>query len=397
MRLFDDPLFGMFGDRVLGLVSRGGAEYGECAATAARVKAGDADSWHDAWFATAARVESEGEDSAARGHVRSAADAFWRATTYFRASYQPLFGAPVDPRLPVAFARESACFARMATLVRPPVVPVEVPFEDTTLSGYLCLPDDGRTTGCPCLIGVNGYDSNVHEMYWSHAFPAIRRGYVCLLVDGPGQGRALVEQGLTLRPDWDTVLSGVVGFALARPEVDPERVAVMGWSLGGYLAPRGVAGDGRVQALIADPGQWDLLAPMLRALPDDLAARAYDAAPAELEPYFTPLLEDPVLHWKLAQRGLWVHGVAGMGELAVELGRFRLADHVAGITCSTLVVANETDAVSAQAETLYAELPGPKTLLRLKPGHGYTGHCQTGNRSGFDRLAFDWLDEVLRP
>lgn len=393
MTRFDDPLFQMFAARTLGLVSRGGAETGEVAAIAEHVKPGDSDSWYNAWVATASRVAAEAEESRSRGHPRSAAEAFWRATTYFRASYQPLFGAPVDPRLKAAFARERECFARMSRLARPAVVAVDVPYEGTTLPGYLCVPDDGNATSRATVISVNGYDSNVHELYWAHAIPATRRGYVALLVDGPGQGQPLIEQGLPLRPDWEAVLSRVVDFACARPEVDPERIAVHGWSLGGHLAPRGVAGDPRVQALIADPGQWDMLA----HFPAELADRVGEADAAELAAYLAPLVENPVGRWKFVQRAQWVHGVAGLGELVIDMARYRISDVVDGITCSSLVVANDGDPVAAQAQQLYAELPGPKTLLRLPHGQGYDGHCQTANRSGFDRLAFDWLDEVIRP
>ena len=40
---------------------------------------------------------------------------------------------------------------------------------------------------------------------------------------------------------------------------DPARIALAGWSFGGYLAPRAAAGEPRLAALIADPGQWDLI------------------------------------------------------------------------------------------------------------------------------------------
>ncbi|MDI2129022.1 alpha/beta hydrolase family protein [Yinghuangia seranimata] len=388
-----DPLFDMFVTRALGLVTRGGAETGEVEAAVERVRPGDTDSWYAAWAGIAELVAAEGEASLVRGHRRSAAEAFWRATTYFRTSYQPLFGKPVDPRLTAAFARERECFSRMARLSAPPVVTVEVPYEDTVLPGYLCLADDGNGAPRATLVSVNGYDSNIHEMYWAHAIPAVRRGYVSLLVDGPGQGQPLVEQGLSLRPDWEAVLSRVLDFACTRPEVDPERLAVTGWSLGGFLAPRGVAGDARVKALIADPGQWDMMA----HFPKELTERVADGDTAELGAFLEPLATSPVGRWKFVQRALWVHGVDGLGELVLDMARYRVSDVVDRITCPSLVVANENDPVSEQALRLHDELPGPKTLLRLPRGQGYDSHCQTTNRSGYDRLAFDWLDDVVKP
>ncbi|WP_338460771.1 alpha/beta hydrolase family protein [Synechococcus elongatus] len=39
----------------------------------------------------------------------------------------------------------------------------------------------------------------------------------------------------------ESVVRPVVDYVLTRPEVDPERLAIAGWSFGGYLALRGRA------------------------------------------------------------------------------------------------------------------------------------------------------------
>ncbi|MFC5804597.1 alpha/beta hydrolase family protein [Streptomyces formicae] len=393
LHLFDDPLFQMHAERALALIGRGAAEYGECAATAAHIADGDRDAWHRAWTATAARVAAEAEASAAHGHRVSAADGFWRATTYYRVSYQPLFGAPVDPRLTESFKRERACFARHAALAERPVELVEIPFEGTSLPGCLCLPDGDRTLARPTVVAVDGYDANLHEMYGAHALPAVRRGYACLLVDGPGQGRALIEQGLHLRPDWESVLRPVMDYATARPEIDASRIAVTGWSLGGYLAPRGVSGDGRVAALVADPGQFDLVDAM--RLPPELAGGLSDADPEELDAVLAPLTEDPIMRWRLVQRGLWVHGLDSLGEYLLAMDRFRLSGVAGRITCPTLVVANDEDPLAAQAQLLHDAVGGPKTLVRFGGDDGAGGHCEAWNRSLLDQRVFDWLDTIL--
>jgi hypothetical protein len=93
------------------------------------------------WVATAEHAESWGEESARRGHPVSAREAYLRASTYWRLSFYPLFGAPVDPRLVAAFDRESRGFGSFAALMDPSLAPVEVPFEGTSLPGYLCLVD----------------------------------------------------------------------------------------------------------------------------------------------------------------------------------------------------------------------------------------------------------------
>src|SRR5205823_2018303 len=143
------------------------------------------------------------------------------------------------------------------------------------------------------------------------AVAALRRGYHCLLFDGPGQGRPLIEQGLVMRPDWENVVRPVVDHALSRPDVDPQRLALIGWSFGGYLAPRAASGEHRLAALIADPGQWDLGEALRDALPwpADQKAKFPNVDPAVVQPILDAALQVPRLRWALQQRASMVHGV----------------------------------------------------------------------------------------
>jgi alpha-beta hydrolase superfamily lysophospholipase len=70
--------------------------------------------------------------------------------------------------------------------------------------------------------------------------------YHCLIFDRPAHGRPLIKQGLVLRPDWEPVVRPVVDYALSRSEVDARWVALIGWSFGGYLAPRAASGEPRL-------------------------------------------------------------------------------------------------------------------------------------------------------
>ena len=63
----------------------------------------------------------------------------------------------------------------------------------------------------------------------------------------------LFEQGVPIRADWEVVLSAVVDTIVEREEIDADRIALTGWSLGGHLALRAASGEPRLAACIADP------------------------------------------------------------------------------------------------------------------------------------------------
>lgn len=153
--------------------------------------------------------------------------------------------------------------------------------------------------------------------------PWPQRGYNCLLFDGPGQGRALIQQGLTFRPDWEQVLRVVMDFTLERSDVDPTRVALAGWSFGGYLALRAAGGEHRLAACVADPGLfglWEPLKKMLSQLPDQALTTPRAVDPALFSPFLAQVESSPAMYWKIVQRGFWVHGVNSLSEY-VELAR----------------------------------------------------------------------------
>lgn len=396
--LSNNPMWEAFGLRALSRTIYGGADLGECVSTVARVADGGPEDWYREWTKTAERLFAIARTCEEKGHRVSAREAYLRATTYYHVSYFPLFGAPVDPWLADAFEREINAFHRAAQLSEFPIQPVEVPFNNQSLPAYFVAPaEDGRKR--PTILHVNGYDGNIQEMYFAHGPAAIRRGYNCLLLDGPGQGRNLIRDGMTMRPDWECVVRAAVDYLLSRPEVDPKQIVLAGWSFGGFLAPRAAAFEKRIAALIADPGQWDQK-PDLRMfhLPQDVIDRFPQVDPAVFAPVENQLRSknaDPMMHWKVIQRGFWVHGVNSLYDLARELNRFEISSVAGQISCPTLLTAAEGDPVSAHAETLHTALRCPTTLIRFTEAEGSGGHCEALARSLYHQRVFDWLDETL--
>ncbi|WP_214416491.1 alpha/beta hydrolase family protein [Sphaerisporangium fuscum] len=385
--------------RTFGHIAYGGADFGEVVVTARRITAGDYDSWHDEWLATADRVAAEGRTALAAGHRISARDAFLRASNYYRCAEFFLHGDAADARILHAYDASVACFRQAAALFTPAVEPVEIPYEGGVLPGYLYRADDSGAPR-PTVVMCNGFDGTVEEMHFFGAAAAVERGYTVLSFDGPGQPGTRYHQGLVFRPDWENVVGPVLDHALTRPEVDPTRIALFGASMGGVLMPRAAAFDHRVAALITLDGIYDLGVIATSSIPLP-RAEAERRLRADQDPELDAMLEAamaaaPMMRWAM-EHGMFALNVDTPRAFGAAYLDFHVRDGVAEkITCPTLVCAGADDGFfKGQPELLYQHLTCPKTLLEFTDEHGSDAHCQ----SGIQRLAFarvyDWLDDVF--
>ena len=396
--LFEDAEFELWGNRALVQAPFGGAEFGECLATAAAIEEGDRDSWKREWTRTGERVLAWARTSSDAGHSVSASDAYLRASNYFRTATPFLYGAPVSDELRDLSARSNAAFARGLELGAHAAEQLEIPFEDNALPGWLVRADAGETR--PLLICTNGYDSLTGEMWFAHGLAAVRRGYHVLLFDGPGQGAALMERGLFLRPDWEAVATAVVDHALTLSGIDEERIAIVGWSLGGYLAPRAASGEPRIKAAIADPGLRGMIDAMqsgfgMLGLTTEQMTHLDRLPDGEVEGIAAKALEIPAMQWSLGQRGPMVHGADSAAGYLRTLPSYTLDGRIDSIRCPVLLTAAEGDALSSTAEALFDELNCPKRFVQFTDAEAAGGHCETQVRTRFQQISLDWLDEAF--
>ncbi len=389
---FDDREFDAQLERAIGKAYYGCADAGECLTTADRIEDGEYDSWYEEWFATAESVETVARESRADGHLVSARAAFLRATEYYRSAYFFHRHDLDDPDLHEAWRRQRECFRAAASLFEHRCELIDVPFEGTTLSGYFLAPDASGQVR-PTVIGFPGYDSPVEESYPLLATAAIDRGYNCLLFEGPGQGGALYEKRLFFRPDYETVLRPVVDYAARRPDVDSARLALVGRSFGGYLAPRAATGEHRLAALVADPGLVDLGRLVIDQVPEELRAGVLEGD-ADADAALGEQLEDPHALEYFGSR-MAAHGIDSLGEYVRELQAYTLEGRLESIRCPTLVTGNESDRLAVQSRELSESLSAPSQYVEFTDAEGAGGHCEGMGQSVFHQRTFDWLDETL--
>lgn len=203
-----------------------------------------------AWTALADQLVGQGEEAESRGSHRSAGEAYFRATNYLCNAERMLSNSDPD-RIPT-HRRVLALAQRSFDLRDQRISRVAIPFEGATLPGYFSAApatDDGPA---PVMIMVNGLDSTKEHMYTSsHWEELATRGISCLMLDQPGTGEALRLHGLPARVATETWAGACVDWLVARDDVDPDRIGIVGWSLGGYYAPRAAAFEERIALCVA--------------------------------------------------------------------------------------------------------------------------------------------------
>ena len=368
---FDDENFDGQLQRSVGKCDAGMANVGECLYIASQVTAGDRDSWYAAWSGFADGLVGQADTALAAGRTVSAASLYLRAAEYYR---QAFFWHRDDldgKELTTAYAASVKAFrAALPHLTRPGVV-----IEGDT-PGYFFAPEgDGPF---PTILHIGGYDGTAEELYAS-AYPALDRGWAFACLDGPGTGQPLYNRRQPMRPDWENVVPGMVDLLLAQPQVDPHRVVLFGRSFGGLLAPRGAAGEPRLAAMVADPGQYDMSQAMATRLGD--LWKSVDDPSADAQ--FDALLQIPALKAFLGPR-MVTHGVTTPRAYLADMRRYNCVEQAPKVACPSLITDNETDLVSTgQGQQLFDALDVPEDVPPLPP---QGGRGRALRRNGPDRV-----------
>ncbi|MDJ0691506.1 MAG: alpha/beta fold hydrolase [Xenococcaceae cyanobacterium MO_188.B32] len=382
----------------LGSTWQGMADIGECLDTVSRVEAEKEDSWSREWRKTAKRIRKIAKSSEAKGHLISAGEAYLRAANYYMAALHR-YPKPQAPDVAKMAQQSTHCFHKALEHLPLHGVPVEIPYENTMLPGYFFHSPSPRGKKAPVLIVHPGRDTWAEQCKFL-AEGAIKRGYHCLLFDGPGQGKVIRLQGLTCRPDWEKVVTPVVDFAICQAGVDPERIALMGLSMGGSLAPRAAAFEQRLKICIANPGVYSwtdliygLVADYLRITPAELEERVKTDPKTFNEDMAAIMETNALVRWYMEDE-MWKYGVTSSVDLMLKLKAFTNEGIAEQISCRTLVM-NGTLDDRQQAEELYEALNAPKDYMLFTEEDTAMLHCQIGALAVSSGRMFDWLDEYL--
>ncbi|WP_410659627.1 alpha/beta hydrolase family protein [Amycolatopsis sp. lyj-112] len=329
-----------------------------------------------AWTALTDQLVTQAEAAEKAGHTRTAGQLYFRATNYLCQAERML--AHSDPGRVPTYRRALELAQKSFALRDPRVCRVEIPYQGTTLPGYFSTAPATDSGPAPVVLLVNGLDSTKEHMYGSaHWDELAARGVSCLMLDQPGTGEALRLRGITARIDSEAWAGAAVDWLEQRDDVDPARIGIVGWSLGGYYAPRAAAFEKRFALCVAWGANHNWGAVQRRRL--------------EREG------ERPVPHYW--EHVLWVWGHDDLDTFIAFADSVHLDGVVEKITVPFLIAHGEKD---RQIPLDYAHrsydqaVNSPKRELRVfTPDEGATEHIGLDHLSHVSTYIADWVAGVF--
>lgn len=222
-QIFANPTFDYTTRTVLGTAYYGCANEGKVFAIAANIRDGDYESAYRAFFDAGNEARQWAEEAASKNRRVSAREAYLWAANYLYASLYFLDGTSDPSRMLPTWKHYESCWTAAAALGSPAIERVEIPYENTTLTGWFFRASDAKERQ-PLVILNNGSDASELGMLVAGGVAGTARGYNCLTFNGPGQGDSLWLKKMYFRPDWEKVITPVVNFAVTHPEVDANRM-----------------------------------------------------------------------------------------------------------------------------------------------------------------------------
>jgi dienelactone hydrolase len=393
VRGFADPEMDFQLLRSLGVANYMGGAVGEILAAVRDIKDGDPRTWPAIFAALGDQTQALAR-SVVQKHPVSARDHFQRASMYYRAA--EYYDDPVTDASRAHGLASRDAFAEAAKLMPGKVEVLQIPFERVWLPGYFLQPAGADARPRKTVMVLTGFDGTSEELYFQTGQSALERGWNVLIAEGPGQAGLLrFHPKVVFRPDYEVPVGAVIDYALSRPEVDPQRLALYGISFGGYFAPRAAAYDARVKALVANSPIPDLHAYMVGFVGHEMAANPPPLTLEEVDQ--VPDQELPPglkLSLKASLRRFGRDTVTAWLERTRD---FRIGDALPNIRCPTLALVGEGEGAAALAlfQSFSRGVGGPVTQRIFTTAEGADSHCQLGNLPLSNAVIYDWLDEVF--
>jgi hypothetical protein len=374
----------------------------------------------DGFRALGDKLAQRAAAAAAAGHAATARASHLRAASYYNQALFFVLGTSRPADEEAVYQAMQAQWAAFVALSGTRWERVGITMANGTVmpAYFVAAPADvpaegtGSTGRRPTVIVCNGSDAQFVDVYAYGLAAAVERGWNAIVFEGPGQGSLLFEHRIPFTPDWGSVITPIVDHLLTRPEVDPARIALTGWSFGGNLVVRAAAVEHRLAAVVADPAVLDMVAIYRQELPEVFGPGVADPN-AVWQQEIIPYLNSPAganTKFTFAKRseifsaGLLADARAGRVFTDVEafialLDSYKLTPQLcAAVTAPVLLIQYPNDSF------FVGQLAQVKVLLTASPqvdsytfqvSDGAEFHCAPMAPQFRNEVVYDWLSAVF--
>lgn len=271
-----------------------------------------------------------------------------------------------------------------------PSIPLPFFSNGYRLDADLHLPDDGGSGApYPVVVAASGYQGLkvIHPERFARTLTP--RGYAVLAFDYRGFGLSEGERGRLVPQEWVLDVRSAVDRVACHPDLDSQRIALLGWGLGGGVVVTEASDDPRVKAVACCNGIADGYRSTMKMHDETSWNSLLQRIEADRERRTTLGRSEITSPWDIVRLDLddrtdgyvgeELYKAPGFGagvnlESADYLLRFVPQEHAAKLGQTPLLVVhgekNELHKLE-EAQALHAAAPGPKKLEVLA-GKGHT-------------------------
>jgi hypothetical protein len=218
--------------------------------------------------------------------------------------------------------------------------------------------------------------------------------------EGPGQNAPRRKQNIGFLPNWWDVITPIVDYLVSRPDVDASRLALIGESFGGILAPRTATHEHRFAAILAIDGAYNLRDNILSEFPPQVKALYNAANRTAFDAILNAVrLNSSVLssiRWGINQ-GLWSFDTDSPYEWLQIAGNINITqESIKNITSKVFIGSGQNDTSFPGQAPVIAEWFGDKALFyNFTNDVGAGQHSQIGAEGYVSSVTLDWLTDVF--
>jgi dienelactone hydrolase len=211
-----------------------------------------------AFEAVARRRQGVADTAEKEGHLVTARDHYFIAAVFWAASQWPLHSN--SSRNLANNARKRECFLAYAKHADHRVEPAWIRLPGgKSFPGWFHLPYGYKSGRVPAIVSIPGMDGFKESNVALAGDRWLSRGVAVLVIDGPGQYESATLGIHVSMPAWKAAGKAALEWLRKRPEIDAERVGLLGNSFGSFFATIAAAWEPRfravaVSSLCLEPG-----------------------------------------------------------------------------------------------------------------------------------------------